>query len=149
MNRMIATWFGTGYLPVAPGTWGTLAALPPAIAIDWLGGPHLLFLSAALLFLLGEQASTRWLGAADIADRPEIVVDEVVGLWFTLSAADGDPLLYACGFALVRMFDIVKPGPVSWADRQVPGAFGIMLDDVLAAGYAFLGVFLLNEVLGP
>jgi phosphatidylglycerophosphatase A len=147
MSRWIATWFLLGYMPRAPGTWGSIGAIPFALLIDWIGGPYLLFVAAALLFLIGERTITAWLGGEPTTDRQEIVVDEVVGVWFTLSAADSEPLLYVAGFVLFRIFDIWKPWPVSWADQNVPGAFGIMLDDVLAAGYAFACLLLLGEVL--
>lgn len=78
-------------------------------------------------------------------DPGEIVIDEVAGQWVALLAVPAEPLLYLAGFALFRFFDIVKPWPVSWADRALPGAIGILLDDILAGVYAFalLQIFLL------
>jgi phosphatidylglycerophosphatase A len=71
-------------------------------------------------------------------DPGEIVVDEVVGMWITLALVPPSISLYVIGFALFRVFDIFKPWPVNWADRQLPGAFGVMVDDVLAGIYALV-----------
>jgi phosphatidylglycerophosphatase A len=132
----LATWFGTGYAPVAPGTWGSLAALPFAWGIAALAGPWALVPAAALLFLLGWAASIRVVAASHSGDPQIIVVDEVVGQWLTLAVAPLDPLAYALGFALFRAADIVKPWPAGWADRGVGGGLGVMLDDALAALYS-------------
>ncbi len=77
-------------------------------------------------------------------DPQWIVIDEVAGQWITLAVAALHPLWYALSFALFRLFDIVKPWPLSWRDRQVSGALGIMLDDVLAALYAALSLITLQ-----
>ena len=70
-------------------------------------------------------------------DPSYIVIDEVVGLWMTLAlAAPLDPLFYAGGFLIFRIFDILKPWPVSWSDQRLKGGFGIMFDDLIAAIYA-------------
>ncbi len=76
-----------------------------------------------------------------------MVVDEVVGQWLTLLSAALDPLLYLAGFAFFRGFDIVKPWPIGWADRRIPGAYGVMLDDVLAGLYAGVLLFAFAQFL--
>jgi phosphatidylglycerophosphatase A len=135
-TTLFVTWFGSGWLPWAPGTWGSLAALPFAWLILTYGGPGLLALAALALFGAG-----CW--AADIAARETqtkdpgwIVVDEVVGQWLTLLAAPQSLIGYAAAFLLFRLFDIWKPWPIGWADQRLEGGFGIMFDDVLAAIYA-------------
>jgi phosphatidylglycerophosphatase A len=135
-TALFVTWFGSGWLPWAPGTWGSLAALPFAWLILTYGGPVVLALAALALFGAG-----CW--AADIAARDTqtkdpgwIVVDEVVGQWLTLLAAPRNLFGYAAAFLLFRLFDIWKPWPIGWADRRLEGGFGIMFDDVLAAIYA-------------
>jgi phosphatidylglycerophosphatase A len=143
---LIATWFGSGLLPRVPGTWGSLAALPFAWGIAMAGGPVALVLAAAVLFVLGWWAAERVTRASGIADDGTVVVDEVVGQWLTLAAAPlhlGDYLL---GFVLFRAFDIVKPWPVGWADRRVPGGLGVMADDVLAGVYAAAALLLLRVI---
>ena len=141
---LIATWFGTGLLPRAPGTWGSLAALPFAWAIAWAGGAVGLALAASVLFFLGWWAAERVARATGVADDGAVVVDEVVGQWLTLAAAPLDFADYLLGFLLFRFFDIVKPWPVSWADRRVAGGLGVMADDILAALYAASALLLLR-----
>jgi len=142
---LLATWFGIGRLPAAPGTWGSLAALPFAWAIVALGGPWLLMLAAGVLFVAGCWAADRFARSLPGQQDPQsIVVDEVAAQWLVLTAVPLDPLLYALAFALFRIADIMKPWPASWADRQVPGGFGIMLDDALAAPYAMMTLWLVE-----
>jgi phosphatidylglycerophosphatase A len=134
---MWLTWFGAGFSFHAPGTVGSLNALPMAVLIAWLGGQWVLALAAIIPFILGWIYTARYLREEpNSADPQWIVIDEVVGLWITLSVVPLSIIWFALGFALFRVFDIVKPWPVSWADRSVPGALGIMLDDVLAGLYA-------------
>jgi phosphatidylglycerophosphatase A len=134
--RLVATWFGTGYAPVAPGTWGSLAALPAAWLIVWLGGGWALVAAAAVLFAIGWWASERVVTATRASDPGYIVIDEVVGQWLTLAVAPLDPLAYLVGFLLFRVADILKPWPAGWADRRIKGGLGVMLDDALAAAYS-------------
>lgn len=83
-----------------------------------------------------------------MGDPGEIVIDEVAGQWLALLSAPLTPLAYALVFLLFRIFDICKPWPVRWADRQVPGGLGIMLDDLLAAVYAALALLVLLAIGG-
>ena len=135
---LLATWFGAGLLPVTPGSWGSLAALPVAWAIQHFWGPPGLAIAAVLVFLAGWWASAVVAKASGIADPGAIVVDEVAAQWLVLLTAPRDLLAWVLAFVLFRLFDIWKPWPVRWADRHIHGGFGIMLDDVLAAGYAAL-----------
>jgi phosphatidylglycerophosphatase A len=145
---LIATWFGVGYAPVAPGTWGSLAALPFAWAIAAAAGHWTLLPAAAALFLIGWAASNRVVAAGPHSDPQHIVVDEVVGQWLTLAVAPPGLISYALGFALFRAADIVKPWPAGWADRHVDGGLGVMLDDALAAVYAAALLWLALQVWG-
>jgi len=131
-----ATWFGAGLLPWAPGTWGSLLALPFAWALAAAGGAWLLLAAAALVFGLGLWAADRYMRAVGVHDPGAIVVDEVAGQWLTLAVAPLDPLAYLAGFLLFRVFDVLKPWPAGWLDRRVGGAFGVMIDDIAAAAYA-------------
>ncbi len=144
----IATWFGSGLLPGAPGTWGSLAALPFAAVLVALGGWPLLLIATVVLLLVGIWASERHARRMRKKDPGEIVVDEVVGQWIVLLPWALDPLAYLLGFAAFRLFDIVKPWPASLADRALSGGLGIMLDDVVAAGYALAGCSLLHLLTG-
>ncbi len=133
----IATGAYTGYLPKAPGTWGTLVALPINLLLIWLSPAGY---GLALLMILLVAVYTA--GAAEkILDRKDpgaIVIDEIIGMLITLIAAPPQPLIWLMAFLLFRLFDIAKPWPVSWADRHLNGGLGIVLDDVLAGGYAWL-----------
>jgi phosphatidylglycerophosphatase A len=146
--EIIATWFGIGRLPWAPGSWGALAALPFAWIIGWLLGPLVLLAAAIALFIVGWWAASRMSRRSAVKDPGSIVVDEVVGQWLTLVLAPPDASAYAAGFLLFRLFDIWKPWPIGWVDGTLAGGFGIMADDVIAALYAAVALVLLLLVLG-
>ncbi len=142
LPRLIATGCGLGRLPYAPGTWGSAAALP----IAWAFAPAGLvasLLGVAVLSLLGTWAISRTLADSNVMDPPEIVIDETCAQWLVLAFLPQEPLAYILGFSLFRFADIVKPWPAGWADRTVPGAIGVMLDDFLAAPYAVAGAWAL------
>jgi phosphatidylglycerophosphatase A len=146
--KIVATWFGAGLAPKAPGTWGSIAALPFAWAIHAWAGPAGLVLAAALLFLVGWAASNRLVERSGIEDPQLIVVDEVVGQWLTLACGPLSIPAYLIGLVLFRAADITKPFPASWADRRVGGGLGVMLDDVLAALYSGFGLWLIDRIVG-
>lgn len=132
--RAIASLGGIGFLRPAPGTWGSLAVLPLALLPGWVA------LLAALIFTAaGYWALTRLPETG--SDPGWVVVDEAAGQSLALAAAGGW-LGVALAFALFRLFDIWKPGPVGWADRQ-PGPFGVMADDVIAGAMAGGAVLIL------
>jgi phosphatidylglycerophosphatase A len=133
---LLATWFGSGLLPTAPGSFASLTALPLAALLVWLGGPVLVLGAAAALFAVGIWASDGYMATVKVHDPPAIVIDEVVGQWLTLALLPLDPLLYALGFLLFRIIDVVKPWPTNFIDRAVTGGFGVMLDDAVAGVYA-------------
>lgn len=143
---LVVTWFGSGLSPKAPGTMGSLAALPFAAIIAWLAGPVwasiALMVASVVVFMIGTVASQRYIRLTGIQDPGLIVIDEVVGMWLTVAVAPFSPLAYLVGFALFRLFDITKPFPVGWADRRVGGGFGVMLDDVLAATWSAMLLYL-------
>ncbi len=128
---LVASGFGSGLAPVAPGTAGSLVALGGAALL--LQGPGWALPAAVVLSLLGGLWAIPRAGVA--GDPGWVVIDEFAGQWMALLpllAAPGPSLGgMAAGFALFRLFDIAKPGPIGWADR-LPGAFGVMADDVLA-----------------
>jgi phosphatidylglycerophosphatase A len=135
---LIATWFGLGLLPIVPGTWASLLALPLAWVLRTGTGAAGFAVAIALTFGAGWWATGSFARVRGVPDPGEAVVDEVVGQWLVLLAAPVNPLAWIAGFLLFRLFDIWKPWPVRWADRHVKGGLGIMLDDILAAGYALL-----------
>jgi len=133
----IAFGFGTGLMPTAPGTWGTLAAIPLYLLLvgtHW--GVYLFFtLIAFILVVWVCDKVTQDLG---VHDYKGIVWDEVVGYLLTMFMAPQGVSWMICGFILFRIFDIWKPQPIDYIDQKVRGGFGIMLDDVLAAVPAWL-----------
>ena len=146
---LIATAGGAGLLPRFPGTWGSLVALPPAWIIAAYFGNLWLIPAAAVVFLAGLWASSRYLRLSDDADPAPIVVDEVAGQFLALAAVPPDLWWYAAAFALFRVLDIAKPGPVSWAERRLGGALAVMADDVVAGAGAFAILAAARGLTGP
>ena len=143
----VATVGGAGLLPRAPGTWGSLAALPLAwLIFDGLG-PLALGAAAVLTFLLGWWVSVLVLRRTRDDDPGPIVIDEVAGQFVALIPAATELWQFALGFVLFRIADIAKPWPVSWADRNIKGGLGVMVDDILAGLYALAGLLVVREVL--
>jgi phosphatidylglycerophosphatase A len=132
---LAATWFGCGLLPRAPGTWGSLAALPFAWGLFQWGGSGAVLAASLACFAVGWAASAIYVRRTGIDDPKEVVIDEVAGQWLVLAAVPTDPVLYAVGFAVFRVLDIWKPWPAGWADRHLEGGLGVMADDFLAALY--------------
>lgn len=127
--------FGSGLLKPAPGTWGTLAAMPVA----WLLTMLPLSIGAALVALaavLGIVICSHTARKIGVHDHPAIVWDEFVGVWLTVLFVPGTVVNLALGFVLFRIFDILKPWPIRWCDRHVSGGLGIMVDDILAGAIA-------------
>ena len=133
---LLATWFGCGLSPRAPGTVGTLGAIPFGILILWMGGIEMLLLATAIIFVLGLWAAREYERHTGAHDPGAIVIDEVAGMWVAMAVAGLNPLMIALAFVLFRVFDIKKPWPVSWADQKLPGAWGVMTDDIIAGVYA-------------
>lgn len=141
-DYFFAMGFGSGLSPLAPGTAGSLAAMmlfiPMSSAPDWF---HLLFIAAAVglgVFVCGRVAAD-----LDVKDPSAIVWDEFVGMWISLLFVPLAWHWWALAFALFRFFDILKPWPVSWADRKLRGGLGVMCDDLVAGLYALACVHLI------
>ena len=135
--HFLAFGLGSGLSPKAPGTVGTVAAIPFYLLMQSLSLPvYLLVLLLATLvgFWLCDKSS-KDLG---VHDHPGIVWDEFCGFWLTMIAAPAGWLWILVGFVLFRVFDILKPWPIRWLDKHVHGGFGIMVDDLLAGGFAFI-----------
>lgn len=141
---LAATWFGSGLLRPAPGTWGTIAALPFAFVIEWAGGPFVLALAALLVFTVGVWAAGHYCVAAEKDDAPEIVIDEVAAVWLVVAALPATVAGLIAAFILFRFFDILKPWPIRLAERRFKGGFGVMIDDMLAALLATLTYFVFD-----
>lgn len=144
VTTLVATWFGAGLLPVAPGTWGSLAAIPVAhLVVTVWGVPGLVGFALAVT-LVGVHAAGETARLRGIGDPPEVVVDEVAGQSIALlpvyALVPPEATLVRIGavllaFALFRGLDVWKPGPIGALER-LPGGWGVMMDDVLAGAVA-------------
>lgn len=149
MNKIAAFFalgFGSGLAPKAPGTFGTLAAVPLYWFLQDLPlTTYLLICLVATVFGVWVcDAYSRQLG---VHDHPSIVWDEVVGYLITMTFAPAGWQWIVTGFVLFRLFDIWKPWPINLLDKHVSGGFGIMVDDILAGIYAALGLWVLVQIL--
>ena len=153
LTHTIATFGYVGHLRPAPGTWGSLAALPVGWVLHAIGGTPLLLLGIVAAFTSGWWATALETKGKEDHDPSEIVIDEVAGQWIAIlplslgaSHVNADILSlwpgWISAFLLFRLFDILKPGPIGWADRR-GDALGVMLDDVIAGLFAAIGVALL------
>lgn len=144
--KAIASFFYVGFLKPAPGTWGSLAALPVAYAILLIGGFWLLLAATVAAFALGLWATRKLTEDATDHDPSWIVIDEVVGQWIALFPVGYGAMMmsvefwrlwpgWVSGFVLFRLFDIWKPWLVGRADRR-GDAMGVMLDDVIAGVFS-------------
>jgi phosphatidylglycerophosphatase A len=134
--HLLSLGFGSGLSRYAPGTMGTLVAIPLYLLLSRLElWPYLIVVTAG--FLLGIYLCDKTSKALGVHDHSGIVWDEIIGYWITMIAIPAVTWQWIlAGFILFRFFDIVKPWPVKIADKRVPGGFGIMFDDLLAGLYA-------------
>ncbi len=145
---LMATVGGVGLLPWAPGTWGSLlAAILAWIVAPVIGVPALLAL-AVLVFALGCWAADRVATASGQSDPGFVVIDEVVGQWLVLAVASHTAVSFGAGIVLFRLVDILKPWPIRAVERSFRGGFGIMIDDIAAAGYAGFMLYLILKIFG-
>lgn len=131
-GHLLSLGLGAGLMPKAPGTWGSLLAVPVFIVLSPYG-QGLYIVVIGVLFAAGVYLSGRTARALGVHDHSSIVIDEVVGMLVVWVAVEPGWFPIVAGFVLFRFFDVVKPWPVSRIDRSVEGGLGIMLDD-LAAG---------------
>jgi phosphatidylglycerophosphatase A len=133
---LVCCGLGSGFLPRAPGTWGSIAALA---VWWWLLAPLSWWLQLGLalaLFLVGIWLVNLFARRYAVGDEPAIVIDEFVGLWVALVGVGSEVVPALLGFVAFRVFDILKPWPIKVADARVKGGFGVMLDDLIAGVFA-------------
>ena len=143
-SHLFATWFGIGLLRPAPGTWGSFVALLIWYFAEFLHPIAHIILPVFILFswLVCSQSTKD----SDSKDHSAIVIDEVAGMFVTLSFVSHGIMTYLCAFLLFRLFDIWKPWPISLLDQNVQGGLGILLDDLIAgflAGGIIYGILIL------
>jgi phosphatidylglycerophosphatase A len=145
--HFLALGLGAGLSPVAPGTFGTLVAWPIAWGLHATGSDAAYLAVTAVLFALGIGAADVTARDLGVADHGAIVIDEVVAFLCVLFFVDRAPLWQLAAFVVFRVFDIVKPPPIRTVDLHMKGGFGVMFDDLLAAGYTLLVLALAQRVL--
>lgn len=136
--HFLALGFGAGLSPVAPGTVGTLVGLPLAALLRKYENDAGYLITVALAFAIGVWAAHRTGRDLGVADHGAIVWDEVVAFVLVLFFVGADPVRQAFAFLLFRLFDIVKPPPARFIDREWHHGFGVMADDIVAAFYTLL-----------
>ena len=140
--------FGAGLSPWAPGTAGTLLAWALYPLLRTPLSEFVFFAMLISFFLAGVLAAERTGQALGAPDHGAIVWDEIIATWLVLAFTPETLIWQAIAVALFRFFDIVKPPPVRWADRSFKGGFGVMFDDIVAAGYTLLALAILVNVFG-
>ena len=145
---LVVTWFQSGRIRPASGSWGSLAAWPVCWALKTMGGNSALLLFGFLAFAAGIHSIKKYYQHSIHPDPSEVVIDEVVGMALTwlFIPLHNFPLALT-GFILFRLFDAFKRGPVGWCDKNIKGAYGVIIDDVAAGILAGLSVFLIQFLL--
>lgn len=145
---LIATGGGSGYLPMAPGTWGSAAGV-----LLWLGlgrlAPPAYGIALLALFLIGVFSAGAAEKILDRSDPGAVVIDEIVGQLIVLALAPAKPWVICLGFLFFRFFDIIKPFPANWVDSHIHGGLGIMLDDVIAGLYGLAALQMIIWIFKP
>jgi phosphatidylglycerophosphatase A len=131
-DMMIATGLGIGCVRVAPGSFGSLAALPLAWILHMAGGATAILAAAAVCFAAGCWAAGRVVARNGVEDPGYIVIDEIAAQLLVLAVLPQSVAAYAVGFVAFRIADVVKPFPADWCDRNIHGGLGVMLDDAVA-----------------
>jgi len=142
LQKLFLTFFGAGLSPKAPGTVGTLAALPVGLAILYYLGMQTLFLITLTITVVGIFEINKYERSTGIHDHQQIVIDEAAGMWLSLMIAlstgsqmhypYAEPAAIVLSFLAFRLFDIWKPSTIGKIDREVAGGLGVMGDDILA-----------------
>jgi phosphatidylglycerophosphatase A len=146
--HFVALGFGAGLAPFAPGTFGTLLAIPLAAWLETFAPPALFIAAVAALGALGVWAAGRTARDLGAPDHGAIVWDETVAFLLVLFFVGDDLVRIAFAFALFRAFDILKPPPIRHVDATLEGGTGVMLDDLVAAGYTLLVLALWQRLFG-
>ena len=146
--QLVATALGAGLVPKAPGTCGTLMAVPLAVLLAHLG-PLWLWAGALLVSVIGIWAAGVYCRATGKEDNQQIVIDEVAGYLVTMLLVPATALNLALGFGLFRLFDIWKPGPVRYLDRNVHGGLGVMADDLMAGVIGAVVLYAMHRLGAP
>ena len=146
LNTIFVSVFGIGFIPIASGTFGSLAGLIIGYALNLINY-NLFFIMIPILFILGVIASNKYQKLTGEKDSSVIVVDEVVGQLIAMMFVMDNLILVFISFIIFRIFDIFKPWPASYADTKMSGGLGVMLDDVFAGIYAAILICLVRYLI--
>ena len=165
MEKIFVTFFGSGLIKPAPGTWGSIAGALVGLPVLIFLGETTLFLLAFLLCLISVKIVDKYEKITQSHDNSEIVIDEVVGVWIALSIGASANVIFNLNLAPIlgfnsiswlavilsviffRLFDILKPSVIGRIDKQVKGGLGVMLDDVAAGFFAGIGVLIVFGIM--
>ena len=146
--HFIAFGFGSGLLPIMPGTYATIVAIPIFLVLQSMGWV-IYAIATVLITLFGVWLSEKVSKDIGIHDYPGMNFDEIVGYLVTMFLAPKGWIWILLGFGLFRLFDILKPWPINWVDKNVKGGVGVILDDVMAGILSFIviqiAVFVFNR----
>ena len=145
-NTIFVSVFGIGFIPIASGTFGSLAGLLIGYIL-YLINFNLFFIIIPLLFIFGVIASNTYQKQTGEKDSSVIIIDEVVGQLIAMIFVVDNLTLVLCSFIIFRIFDIFKPWPASYADKKIDGGLGVMLDDVFAGIYAAIVIYLIGYII--
>ena len=141
--HLLAVGLGSGMSPIMPGTMGSAMAIPLWLLFNGLQ-PYLYWVLIVVAFIFGCFLCQKTSDDTHTHDSGHIVWDEFVGMWITLFFIPQISVLWiAMAFFAFRVFDMAKPWPIRWFDKRVPGGFGIMVDDVIAAIFSSVTVYVL------
>jgi len=145
--RFLASGFFTGHIPVAPGTCGTIVAIPLYLLListlqGWFYAGAVFAVTLFAIWISGSAEKTY-----GRKDPPQVVIDEIAGFLLTMTAIPPTAMYIAMGFVLFRLFDILKPQPAGWINSRMHGGSGIVLDDIVAGLYANIVLHFLHSVL--
>ena len=144
--RLAATGLGAGYSPVAPGTAGTLVAIPLYLVLAAAGG-WAVAAGLVVITVVGVPVSTRMEEITGTKDPKPVVIDEIAGYLVTVLGSSPTLFTVTAGFFIFRFFDVLKPPPVRWFERTLPAGAGVMADDLMAGVYSWITLRLLEKIL--
>jgi phosphatidylglycerophosphatase A len=144
IGYVLGTWFGCGRVPYAPGTAGTIGAIPLYLLIRGFG-PAVVLAVAAVITAIGVWASYVVIEKTKLKDPQIVVIDEVAGVLVTLAAAPLTWRALVVGVVLFRIFDQLKPWPANVAEKRLPGGWGVMMDDIAAGVWGALVLLVLRR----
>jgi phosphatidylglycerophosphatase A len=145
---LLATWFHAGRIRPASGSWGALAAWPVCWLVKYFAGTLGLVVFGSAMYAAGIWAVKKYAPHAKNMDPAEVVIDEVVGMAIVFLFIPLHSVLFnVLGYIAFRLFDGIKRGPVGWCDRNIKGAHGVMIDDVVAGLFAGITILALHHLL--